>query len=218
MLLTSPGKLRAITALLLLAPGTPMLFQGQEFAASSPFLFFADHRLANSPSRFARAGRVSCAIPQPCDARDAGAFADPGDPATFERCKLDHSERETHREIYDLHRDLLKLRREEPVFRAQKRHGVDGAVLSSEAFLLRYFRGAGRRSAVAGESRAWICIWIPRRSRCSLLPMIPNGSLSGRAKIPSTEASERRRSIPRRIGEFPATPPFSLKPNPTKHD
>ncbi|MGH9640614.1 MAG: alpha-amylase family glycosyl hydrolase, partial [Bryobacteraceae bacterium] len=41
---TSPGLLRAITALTLLAPGTPMLFQGQEFAASSPFLYFADHK------------------------------------------------------------------------------------------------------------------------------------------------------------------------------
>jgi maltooligosyltrehalose trehalohydrolase len=70
-------------------------------------------------------------------------FADPGDPATFERCKLDHSERETHREIYDLHRDLLKLRREEPVFSAQKRHGVDGAVLSPEAFVLRFFGDDG---------------------------------------------------------------------------
>ena len=41
--LTSPGRLRALTALTILMPGTPMLFQGQEFAASSPFLFFADH-------------------------------------------------------------------------------------------------------------------------------------------------------------------------------
>ena len=41
--LASPGRLRALTALTLLGPGTPMLFQGQEFAASSPFLFFADH-------------------------------------------------------------------------------------------------------------------------------------------------------------------------------
>src|ERR1051326_6697250 len=40
--LTSPGRWRAMTALFLLMPGTPMLFQGQEFAASSPFLYFAD--------------------------------------------------------------------------------------------------------------------------------------------------------------------------------
>jgi maltooligosyltrehalose trehalohydrolase len=42
--LTSPGRYRTITAVMLLAPATPMLFQGQEFASSSPFLFFADHR------------------------------------------------------------------------------------------------------------------------------------------------------------------------------
>ncbi|MDQ3549046.1 MAG: malto-oligosyltrehalose trehalohydrolase [Chloroflexota bacterium] len=41
--LTDASKLRALTALLLLSPGTPMLFQGQEFGASSPFWYFADH-------------------------------------------------------------------------------------------------------------------------------------------------------------------------------
>src|SRR5690606_38790927 len=41
--LTSPGRFRAMTALLLLGPQTPMLFQGQEYAASSPFFYFADH-------------------------------------------------------------------------------------------------------------------------------------------------------------------------------
>src|SRR5207244_2399509 len=39
---SSPGLRRALTALLLLAPGTPLLFQGQEFASSKPFLYFAD--------------------------------------------------------------------------------------------------------------------------------------------------------------------------------
>ena len=41
--LTSPGRHRALTALWALAPGTPLLFQGQEFSASAPFLYFADH-------------------------------------------------------------------------------------------------------------------------------------------------------------------------------
>src|SRR5690606_25120336 len=40
--LTSPGRYRAMTALLLLAPQTPLLFQGQEFAADSPFFYFND--------------------------------------------------------------------------------------------------------------------------------------------------------------------------------
>ena len=41
--LSPPGRYRALTALTLLAPATPLLFQGQEFASSAPFLFFADH-------------------------------------------------------------------------------------------------------------------------------------------------------------------------------
>ncbi len=137
--LASPGKLRAITALMLLAPGTPLLFQGQEFAASSPFLFFADHGAELAEQ--IRQGRADflAQFPSLATPEMQQRFADPGDSATFERCKLDHSERETHREIYDLHRDLLKLRREEPVFRTQKRHCVDGAVLSAEAFVLRFF-------------------------------------------------------------------------------
>jgi maltooligosyltrehalose trehalohydrolase len=146
--LTSRGKLRAITALLLLAPGTPMLFQGQEFSASSPFLFFADH--GPELAKQIRQGRAKflAQFPSLATPEMQKRFADPCDPATFERSKLDHSERESHHEIYDLHRDLLKLRRDEPAFRAQERHGVDGAVLSSEAFLLRFF-GEGE----AGEDR-----------------------------------------------------------------
>jgi maltooligosyltrehalose trehalohydrolase len=148
--LVSPGKFRAITALTLLAPGTPMLFQGQEFGASSPFLFFADH--GSKLNQKIRQGRAEflAQFPSLATPEMQGRFADPGDPATFERCKLDHSERTSHREIYDLHRDLLKLRREEPVFRAQMRRGLDGAVLSSDAFVLRFF---GDDGGVQGDDR-----------------------------------------------------------------
>jgi maltooligosyltrehalose trehalohydrolase len=143
--LTSPGKLRAITALMLLGPGTPMLFQGQEFAASSPFLFFADH--SSELNRLILEGRAEflAQFPSLATPEMQKLFADPGDPATFERCKLDHSERQMHRQIYDLHCDLLKLRRDEPAFRAQNRRGLDGAFLSFDAFVLRFF------SPVAGE-------------------------------------------------------------------
>lgn len=137
--LTSPGRLRALTALLLLAPATPMLFQGQEFAASSPFFFFADHK--PELARRIREGRAEflAQFPSLATPEVQKLFADPADPATFERSKLDHAERRTHREIYDLHCDLLKLRREDPAFRAQQHRGLDGAVLSREAFVLRFF-------------------------------------------------------------------------------
>jgi maltooligosyltrehalose trehalohydrolase len=64
---------------------------------------------------------------------------DPADPATFAHCKLDFSERRKHAEMYALHRDLLRLRREDPVFQAQRLDGVEGAVLASQAFVLRFF-------------------------------------------------------------------------------
>ncbi len=140
--LTSPGRYRAMTALLLLAPGTPLLFQGQEFAASAPFLYFADiPELADD----IRGGRVKFlkqfrSLAQP---EMLAVMADPGDPGTFERCKLRLEERTMHTEAYDLHRDLLKLRREDPVFHAQRRRGVDGAVLGAHCFLLRFFGERG---------------------------------------------------------------------------
>jgi maltooligosyltrehalose trehalohydrolase len=141
--LTSPGRYRAVTALLLLAPGTPMLFQGQEFAASSPFLYFADH--APELAAAVRKGRTefvgqfrSVATPEVQQRLPA-----PHDPDTFQRSKLDLGERASHAEVYALHRDLLRLRREEPVFRAQRPGGVDGAVLGPEAFVLRFFAEDG---------------------------------------------------------------------------
>ncbi len=142
-LLTSPGRYKAMTALFLLAPGTPMLFQGQEFAASSPFLFFADHPA--ELAKLVRRGRAeflsqfrSLAVPEA-----QACLADPGDPGTFERCKLDFAQRQTHAEIYALHRDLLRLRREDPLFRAQRPRGVDGAVLGPQTLVLRYFADDG---------------------------------------------------------------------------
>lgn len=66
-------------------------------------------------------------------------FADPGDPSTFERSKLDHAERKSNAHIFALHRDLLHLRRDDPVFSSQKQHGLDGAVLSHDALVIRFF-------------------------------------------------------------------------------
>src|SRR5205807_6013865 len=114
------GLYKAMTALTLLAPSTPMIFQGEEFASSSPFLYFADHKPEIAP--LVKEGRRkflgqfrSLAV------RDMwGCFADPQDPHTFERSKLDPTERERNAETVALFRDALKLRREDPVFRQQK--------------------------------------------------------------------------------------------------
>lgn len=130
--LTSPGRLRAITALTLLAPATPMLFMGQEFASSSPFLYFADHQA--ELARAVRTGRGEFLAQFPSIATDEmkAALDPPEAKATHEKCRLDLRERETHAESYALHKDLLQLR-------LQMSRDIDGAVLAGEAFCIRYF-------------------------------------------------------------------------------
>jgi maltooligosyltrehalose trehalohydrolase len=136
-MLASPGRYRAMMALTLLGPATPMLFMGQEFAASAPFLYFADHTAELNQS--IRAGRAEflAQFPSLATAEVQARLADPCDRATFEACKLDLGERLRHAGAYALTRDLLALRRRDPAFRAQRSGGVDGAVLGAEALVLR---------------------------------------------------------------------------------
>jgi maltooligosyltrehalose trehalohydrolase len=136
--LTTPGRYRALTTLFLLSPGTPMLFQGQEFAASAPFCYFADHKpeLAQQVKK----GRAEflAQFPSLADEKTRARLPAPEDPATFTRCKLDLGERQTNSSILQLHKDLLRLRRSDPAFSRQRRGEMDGAVIGPEAFCLRF--------------------------------------------------------------------------------
>ncbi|HEX3071944.1 MAG TPA: alpha-amylase family glycosyl hydrolase, partial [Thermoanaerobaculia bacterium] len=127
--LTSPGRFRALTALLLLGPNTPMLFQGQEFGATTPFLYFADHNpeLASAVGKGRR--EFLAQFPSLLDLH--GDFAPPESEETFVRCKLDDRERIANVEMIALHRDLLRLR-------GEMTGVVRGAVLAAEAFVLRF--------------------------------------------------------------------------------
>ncbi len=135
--LVGPAPLRAITGLFLLAPMTPLLFQGQESGASAPFLYFAD-----PPAELAeatRSGRTEhLAQFRSLAASDIGRWmAEPTDPSTFERCRLDPNA-EGDAALRALHRDLLHLRRDDPTLRAGLRRAPEGAVLARRALALRY--------------------------------------------------------------------------------
>jgi maltooligosyltrehalose trehalohydrolase len=113
---------------------------GQEFGASSPFLFFTDF----SDSELKRSvyqGRKQFLAQFPSFGSPGAqaAIPDPSDPSVFQRSKLDLSERRTHAEWYALHRDLLRLRREDPIIGKQDRDRIDGAVIGPQAFAMRYF-------------------------------------------------------------------------------
>ncbi|HEX6177397.1 MAG TPA: malto-oligosyltrehalose trehalohydrolase [Thermoanaerobaculia bacterium] len=139
----SAGALRAMTAYLLLGPQTPMLFQGQEFAASSPFLYFADHEpeLAKKVAE----GRSDFLQQFASIASAKEALAAPHDPQTFERSKIDWSDRDRNAHVLAMHRDLIRLRRTDPLFRTQRADLISGSVLGEHAFALRWVAGTDDR-------------------------------------------------------------------------
>jgi maltooligosyltrehalose trehalohydrolase len=113
----SPGhldddQLACVALLTLCGPFTPMLFMGEEWAASTPFQFFTsfgDRALAEATAEgrvqeFARMGWDPAEVP------------DPQDPSTFERSRLDWSElgRDRHAVLLEVYRDLAELRRTLP--------------------------------------------------------------------------------------------------------
>ncbi len=137
---SSPGRLRAMRGLLMLGPCTPMLFQGEEYGSSARFTYFAHHE--GELARLVRSGRSEFMTQFPAWKSEAARGAlldDPASRSTFERCKLDLDERERDDEFGPFFRDLFVLRQRDPTVRDQAAHGMDGAVLSPAAFVLRLF-------------------------------------------------------------------------------
>ncbi|HKR78474.1 MAG TPA: DUF3459 domain-containing protein, partial [Nitrospira sp.] len=134
----APGRYRALVALMLLAPETPLLFMGQEFGASSRFLFFADHHSDLAAKVYEGRKKFLSEFPEYATPEAQKVVPDPADARTFEQSRLDFSERKRHAAVYRLHRDLLALRREDRVLGRQDRAAVEGAVLGTQALALRY--------------------------------------------------------------------------------
>jgi maltooligosyltrehalose trehalohydrolase len=108
--LMTPGRLRVGATLVLTAPFVPLLFQGEEWAASTPFPYFADH---GDPDLVAavRAGRLAELAPFGWSSHDV---LDPEAETTFRSAKLDWQERDEgdHRAMFEWYRTLIALRRE----------------------------------------------------------------------------------------------------------
>ncbi len=142
---TSPGRWRALVATVLLSRSTPLLFQGEEFRSSAPFLFFADHEAELSEDVYRGRREFLSQFPSLAGPEVLGAVAPPGDRKTFEACKLDRRERDSNAGTLCMYRDLLTLRRTDPVFSSTQCR-VEGATLGPSAFVRRSFGGdAGDR-------------------------------------------------------------------------
>lgn len=139
--LVDPGNYRALTALLLLGPNLPMLFQGQEFGSTAPFHYFADHN--KEIAQLTDHGRKEflSQFPRLATPEARHAVRNPSNWETFKKSKLDFSEREKNRQNYQLHKDLIRLRKQDPIFKKVTQLPFDGAILNENAFLMRYFGG-----------------------------------------------------------------------------
>jgi maltooligosyltrehalose trehalohydrolase len=146
-----PASHRALTSLLLLGPWTPMLFQGQEWSSASRFCFFADHQ--GELAEAVRRGRREFMAQFPsCASRIVQAqSSEPNAESTFSCSKLDWDAdwaSPRAQQSLALHRDLLQLRRSDPLVRAVNA-GEDvqlsAAVLNDDCCALRlYGEGAER--------------------------------------------------------------------------
>jgi maltooligosyltrehalose trehalohydrolase len=110
-MLVAPLQLKAIAALSLLSPFVPLLFQGEEWGAQTPFLYFTDHQdpqLAEAVSQGRRREFASFAW--------EGEIPDPQDPETFRRSKLDWAElaEPQHADLLQWYHELIRIRRNRP--------------------------------------------------------------------------------------------------------
>ncbi|AWN39288.1 malto-oligosyltrehalose trehalohydrolase [Methylobacterium durans] len=112
--LADQGRLALARAGFLLAPQIPMLWMGEEWSASTPFLFFVDFAPDEDLNRAVREGRRREFKSFAAFADDTSVIPDPTEAKTFTDSKLDWSERERspHREVLADTTRLLALRRE----------------------------------------------------------------------------------------------------------
>ena len=147
-MLMSIDRLRVAAALVLLGPFVPMLFQGEEWGASTPFQYFTDHADAELGAQVSEGRR-----------REFASFGwetgvpDPQDPATFARSVLDWDEVELddHAALLRWHTDLIELRRCWPELTNGR---VDQAGVDVRAGVLWFRRGRVAVIANLGSTEA----------------------------------------------------------------
>ena len=111
----SLGRLKIAAALVLTSPFVPMLFQGEEWGAATPFLYFTNHP-DEKLGEMVRQGRRREFAAQ---GWDESKIPDPQAPETFARSKLNWAElpQARHAELLAWHKQMIALRRSEPCLR-----------------------------------------------------------------------------------------------------
>jgi maltooligosyltrehalose trehalohydrolase len=134
-------QLKAVAALTLLSPFVPLLFQGEEWGARTPFLYFTDHENEELGRRVAEGRSLEFSA-----FRWQGAVPNPQQRETFERSILDWSElsRPENAELFEWYRQLIQLRKAKSVLRKRgerSRHAKAMVKFDEQAGWLRFDHG-----------------------------------------------------------------------------
>ncbi len=145
----APDLYRAASALLLLAPETPLLFMGQEWACSSPFQFFTDHSAALGPLVTAGRRKEFAGFSAFQDPAVRATIPDPQALTTFQRSRLQWEERgeDPHRGQLEFYRALLQIRGAHPALDSVDKKDFHVRPRGAEGLVL--IRSAGNRHLLA---------------------------------------------------------------------
>jgi len=148
--LVEPDLVKVGAALTILSPYVPMLFQGEEWAASSPFLYFTDHQDPELGRAVSEGRRREHRVAEGEEVPDPQALS------TFLRSKLDWAElsREPHRSVLEWYRRLLELRRSEPELATLERSAVSVTFDEARRWLVTRRGRFSVAANFAGEAQA----------------------------------------------------------------
>ncbi|MGC4191811.1 MAG: malto-oligosyltrehalose trehalohydrolase [Thermomicrobiales bacterium] len=137
------------STILLTASETPLLFMGQEFAASTPFLYFTDHpdelgRLVTQGRREEFSGFRAFHDPSLRE-----TIPDPQAESTFLASRLDLTERALNAGIYELYRALLAFRKQDEVLCHNERSHTRATALTAQLLGIHRWWGNEHRLVLA---------------------------------------------------------------------
>jgi len=189
-----PAAWRAAVTVLLTAPMTPLLFMGQEWAASTPFLFFTDFGAEIGAKVVEGRRKEFQAFPEFAAPGAAARVPDPQADATFEASRLRWDEAGTapHRQVLALHRDLLRLRHERRALQASDARecaahaiGADTVAFRRDApgeapvLVVARLRGSGTVSVPALAAGKWSPLLTTEETAYAADPQPPRIDGSG---------------------------------------
>ncbi len=163
--LVTPAQLRLAAASMLLAPYVPMLFMGEEYGETNPFLYFVSHGDPTLVEAVRRGRREEFASFGWGD-----EVPDPFDVQTFRRSRLDRtlSALEPHAGLHALYKDLLRIRKEERALRP----------------------GDARVHVWSDELEEWVAMELVPEGQSPLLVVLNFASAPREARVPSTTGGD----------------------------